>query len=152
MLKLEQKTFLVDHNLNYSDKMSMECGIELRVPFLDFDLVKFSHQLPDNFKIKNNQTKYLLKKVAERYLPKDVIYRSKTGFGSPVRNMINKDFKVMIDEYLNENFISSQGIFNSNEINKILELDKRGSEDFGYNILSLLSIQSWLKQFKNNKL
>lgn len=152
MLKLEQKTFLVDHNLNYSDKMSMECGIELRVPFLDFDLVKFSHQLPDNFKIKNNQTKYLLKKVAERYLPKDVIYRSKTGFGSPVRNMINKDFKVMIDEYLNENFISSQGIFNSNEINKILESDKRGSEDFGYNILSLLSIQSWLKQFKNNKL
>ena len=76
MLRIEQKTFLIDHNLNYSDKMSMEFGIELRVP-LDFDLVNLSHQIPQRLKIKKTITKYLLKKVAERYLPNEVIYRKK---------------------------------------------------------------------------
>ena len=95
--------------------------------------------------------KYLLKKVAERYLPIEVIYRDKTGFGSPVRNMIDNEFKPLIKKYLNEKFIEDQGIFSSHEISKLIEIDKSGKEDFGYNILSLLCIQSWLNQFKYKK-
>ena len=147
MLRIEQKTFLIDHNLNYSDKMSMEFGIELRVPFLDFDLVNLSHQIPQRLKIKKTITKYLLKKVAERYLP-NKLFEKKTGFGSPVRNMIDNEFKPLIKN-INDKFIEDQGIFSSYEINKMIEIDKSGKEDFGYNILSLLSIQSWLNQFKH---
>lgn len=148
ILMLEQNTFLIDHNLNYTDKMSMVKGVECRVPFLDLEVVKLSRKIPDKFLIKNNISKYILKKVAERYLPKEVIYRSKTGFGSPVRDMIDNELKHIKIKYLNKNIISKQEIFNFAEIDKMIQSHNQGSEDFGYNILSLMAIQSWLNQFK----
>lgn len=98
ILFLEMNTFLVDLNLNYTDKLSMATGVEVRVPFLDKELVAFSTMIPPNLKLKGKQTKYILKKVAERYLPKDVIYRSKTGFGGPLRKWIKKDMSSVIDD------------------------------------------------------
>jgi len=88
MLLLEQNTFLIDHNLNYTDKLSMVKGVEARVPYLDFNLFELAGHLPQNMKIKNNVSKYILKKVAEKYLPTEIIYRSKTGFGAPVKELI----------------------------------------------------------------
>jgi len=85
MLNLELKTFLVDHNLNYTDKLSLVAGVEVSVPFLDKELVEFSTKVPVSLKMKGNETKYILKKVAEKYLPQEIIYRSKTGFRAPVR-------------------------------------------------------------------
>ena len=72
MLYYELNTFLVDHNLNYTDKLSMATGVEVRVPYLDKELVEFSTRIPTNMKMKNNQTKYILKK-AENYLPKNYL-------------------------------------------------------------------------------
>jgi len=79
VLYLELKYFLPDHNLNYTDKLSMAVGVEVRVPFLDKELVEFSTRIPPELKMKGTTTKYLLKKVMERYLPHDVIYRPKAG-------------------------------------------------------------------------
>lgn len=147
MLHLERKTFLVDHNLNYTDKMGMAAGVEIRVPFLDNDLVRFSESIPDGLKMKNGQPKYILKKVAELYLPKDVIYRKKTGFGGPVRKWISMDLSNRIASDLGKIHIDQQGIFNSAKISKLLNDNKTGRIDAAYPIWALLSIQSWLKQF-----
>ena len=84
MLYWEMKYFLTDHNLNYTDKLSMATGVEVRVPFLDKELLEFSTTIPPHLKMKGVTTKYLLKKMMERYLPNDIIYRSKAGFGAPV--------------------------------------------------------------------
>ncbi len=147
MLLLEQKTFLIDHNLNYTDKMSMVEGIEARVPFLDIDLVNFSKQIPDHYKVRNGQTKYILKKVSEKYLPINLIYRSKTGFGAPVRDIIKNDLDRIKKKYFDKNKIESQGIFNYSTIEKMINDYKSGKEDYGYNLLSLMSIQIWLNKF-----
>jgi asparagine synthase (glutamine-hydrolysing) len=147
LLLLEQKTFLVDHNLNYTDKLSMAAGLEARVPYLDDDLVEFAGHIPSSLKIKNGEKKYLLKKVAERYLPKDVIYRPKTGFGAPVRDMITDDFNSQLNSRLNPSLLQEQGVFSSEIIQTMIKSHKKGSDDYGYTLLSLLSIQSWLKQF-----
>lgn len=149
MLILEQNTFLVDHNLNYTDKLSMAVGVEARVPYLDYELVKLAGRIPKEYKTKGKTTKYILKKVAEKYLPKDVIYRPKSGFGSPVRQMITSNFIPMIEERLSTEFLNKQGIFNGDEIHKMIRLNQQGKKDFGYTILSLLAIQSWLMQFKH---
>ena len=61
MLELEKGTFLVDHNLNYTDKLSMLEGVEARVPFLDYDLVNLASQIPDNLRVKDGDAKYILK-------------------------------------------------------------------------------------------
>ena len=147
LLVLEQKTFLIDHNLNYTDKLSMVEGVEARVPYLDFDLVKLAGHIPQSMKMKNNIPKYILKKVAEKYLPKDVINRSKTGFGAPVKELMKNEFTNLILRDLSKENIEKDGIYNYPVIEKMITDNDRGKADYSYNILSLLSIQSWLKQF-----
>jgi asparagine synthase (glutamine-hydrolysing) len=80
---LEFKTYLVSI-LNRMDKMSMAASIEGRVPFLDHRLVEWGMQLPVKHKLKGMQTKYAVKKLAERYLPNEVVHRRKSGFGVPL--------------------------------------------------------------------
>lgn len=147
MLFLEMKTFLVDHNLNYTDKMSMSAGVEARVPYLDLDLVNFACHLHPDLKLKGVTTKYLLKKVAERYLPNEVIYRPKTGFGVPLREWIQNDLKPYIDDTLSEDNINKYGVFNYKTVKRMLDENNSGKQDYAYPILCLLMIQSWLKQF-----
>ncbi len=83
MLYLELKQRLPELLLMRADKMSMAASIEAREPFLDHHLVEFMLTVPLSMRFKNNTTKYLLKKVAQRVLPDHVIYRPKVGFGAP---------------------------------------------------------------------
>lgn len=151
MLFWELRTFLVDHNLNYTDKMTMSVGVEARVPYLDLDLVAFSQQVPPELKMKNGETKYILKKVAERYLPKDIIYRPKTGFGAPVRRWIREDLAVFINERLNKDVLEKQSLFNQQQVNQLIEANNNGTIDASYTIWSLLAIESWIKQFADSE-
>jgi asparagine synthase (glutamine-hydrolysing) len=152
MLNWEQKTFLVDHNLNYTDKMGMAVGVEARVPFLDIELVEFSLTIPPELKMKGNETKFLLKKVAERYLPMDVIYRPKTGFGAPVRKWITEDLDEMIHYRLSPERLKDRGIFNPEKIWELINNNKDGKIDASYSIWALLAIDSWMDQFVYNKI
>jgi asparagine synthase (glutamine-hydrolysing) len=147
MLFWEIKTFLVDHNLNYTDKLAMAAGVEARVPFLDLDLVEFSQSIPASMKMKGKETKYILKKVAERYLPNDVIYRPKTGFGAPIRKWITSDLQPMIDERLSIDRIKARGIFNPESVRDLINQNKSGKIDASYSIWALLAIESWCMQF-----
>ena len=147
MLYWELKTFLVDHNLNYTDKMAMATGVEARVPFLDLELVEFAKTIPANLKMNSKETKYILKKVAERYLPLEVIYRPKTGFGAPVRKWVTQDLNAMIEERLSPGKLKQRGIFDADEVWKLIESNKTGKIDASYSIWSLLAIESWLRQF-----
>jgi asparagine synthase (glutamine-hydrolysing) len=149
MLHIEMNSFLVDHNLNYTDKMGMAHGVEIRVPYLDNDLVEFAENLPPGLKLKKGSAKYLLKKVAEKYLPNEVIYRSKSGFGAPIRNWIKIDFKDHIEIELSKEVLDDQGIFDSNSVNKLISDNQLGKVDASYSIWALLSFQSWYKQFVN---
>ena len=148
-LTLEKRSFLVDHNLNYTDKMGMAAGVEIRVPFLDNDLVDFAESIPDNLKMHNGESKYILKKVAERYLSKEIIYRKKSGFGAPVRKWVKEDLEKRIDFDLNPNKLSSQGIFDVERVNSLIKENKKGKIDASYSILGLLLINSWMNQFIN---
>lgn len=147
MLFWELKTFLVDHNLNYTDKLGMAVGVEARVPFLDLDLVEFSQSIPTSLKMKGKETKYILKKVSERYLPHEVIYRPKTGFGAPVRKWITSDLQPMIDERLSIDRIKARGIFNPMTVWDLINQNKSGKIDASYSIWALLAIESWCMQF-----
>lgn len=84
MMYLELKQRLPELLLMRADKMSMATSIEAREPFLDHHLVEFMMHVPGSLKFKNQTTKYLLKKVAEQFLPKEIIYRQKVGFGAPL--------------------------------------------------------------------
>lgn len=147
MLYWEMKSFLVDHNLNYTDKLSMAVGVEARVPYLDIELVEFSTKIHPELKLKGKETKYILKKVAERYLPKEVIYRSKAGFGAPVRGWITYKLEDKINTYLSKSAINKRGIFNADAVWKLIEYNNKNKIDASYVVLTLLAIESWMRQF-----
>ncbi len=148
MLFWDMKYFLTDHNLNYTDKLSMAAGVETRVPFLDIELVEFSTTIPTHLKMKGKTTKYLLKKVMERYLPKDVIYRPKTGFGSPVRTWLINDWEAINARFPMQKNLAQQQIFDPQAVATLISQNQKGQTDASYTLLSLLMIDSWIRQFR----
>lgn len=147
MLALEQRFFLTDHNLNYTDKMSMSAGVEVRVPFLDNDLVEFAQKIPLKFKQRKNQGKWVLKKSMENYLPNEIIYRPKTGFGAPLRRWIRNDLRDLIGDILSQESINKRGFFDANEVRKIILQNHEGKIDASYTIFSILCIEIWCRSF-----
>lgn len=149
MLYLEMSTFLPHHNLNYTDKMSMAAGVETRVPYLDKDLVAVSCKMPPNFKMRNITTKFILREVAKKYLPQQIIKRKKTGFGAPIRSLILGDLKPLISERLLNGNLDQWNIFNLSAISQLIKDNEQGKIDGAYTLFSLLCIESWLRQFAN---
>ncbi len=88
--------YLQEDILAKVDRMSMAHSLEVRAPFLDIDVVNFARRLPREFKLKGTTTKYLLKKCMEPHLPKEILYRSKQGFGAPVGRWFQQD-KLTVD-------------------------------------------------------
>ncbi|MBL7712147.1 MAG: asparagine synthase (glutamine-hydrolyzing) [Chitinophagaceae bacterium] len=148
-LHLEMQGFLPCHNLNYTDKMGMAEGVEIRVPYLDNELVALAAAIPPQLKMKGSETKYLLKKVAERYLPKSVVYRPKTGFGAPLRTWMKQDplFQQQIQQRLDRLLLAHPDIFNAPAVRKLYDKTLSGQEDNVYTLLALLAVESWLRQF-----
>lgn len=147
MLMLEKRHFLVDHNFNYTDKMSMAHGVEVRVPFLDSAILNTAAALDVRWKHRYGQGKWILKNMAKKYLPNEVIYRRKTGFGTPLRHWLKSDLKYLVDELLNDENINRRGIFKPQAVQELLSQDRSGKEDFSYPIFSLLCIELWCRLF-----
>jgi len=147
MLHLECKFFLADHNLNYTDRMSMAHGVEVRVPLLDPDLVEFAASLPDNIKQKGRIGKWIFKKSMEGRLPNDIIYRPKTGFGAPLRYWLHGALGPMKDDLLGRNSINNRGIFDASAVEGLIEKDRGGQIDASYTIFSMMCIEQWCRIF-----
>lgn len=148
MLALEQYYFLPNHNLNYTDKMGMAEGVEIRVPYLDNQLAAFAASIPASLKMKGNKVKYLLRQVARRYLPSEIIDRPKTGFGAPIRTWMQGDklFQQQVWERLQHGAFAPQ-LFDPESISKIYQETISRQKDHSYTLLALLCIESWLRQF-----
>lgn len=147
MLVLDQRFFLADHNLNYTDKMSMAAGVEVRVPFLDHDLVDFASRIPIKYKQRGSIGKWVLKKAMEPYLPKDIIYRPKSGFGAPVRRWIMHDLRELVSDFLSIDSLKSRGLFSPLAVHQLIRDNRCGKIDASYTIFSLLCIEVWCRKY-----
>lgn len=147
MLYLDGKYFLTDHNLNYTDKMSMAMGVEVRVPLLDPDLISLAARLPIKFKQNGNTGKWIFKKAMEPYLPKDVIYRSKTGFGAPLRHWLRNELRPLVEDVLSQASLKKRGLFDPTGVRRLIESDRTGQADAAYTIFSLMCIELWCRIF-----
>jgi len=145
LLKADQQFDLLSLNLAYSDKMSMAVGLELRVPFLDFELVQFMNSLPEDMKLNGRTQKYILKKAMEGRLPKEVIYRSKAGFALPIRSWF-RERNPIFDYYFDYKRIEKQGIFNPHEISSLYKTQLEGKKDNSYILFAVLCQQIWIEK------
>ena len=147
MLYLESKHFLPDHNLNYTDKMSMATGVEVRVPLLDPDLVALAARLPLTFKQRGRTGKWIFKKAMESYLPHSIIYRPKTGFGAPVRHWLRHQLRPVVEDVLSDTSLTQRGLFDTVGVQRLMEMDRTGLVDGAYTIFSLMCIEIWCRIF-----
>lgn len=147
MLYLECKHFLADHNLNYTDKMSMAAGVEVRVPLLDLDLMDLAGSLPLGMKQRGRIGKWIFKKAMEPFLPHDVIYRPKTGFGVPLRHWLQTILKPLVDDVLSDSSLNARGVFNPAVVQRLRLADQVGRIDATYTIFSMVCLELWCRQF-----
>ncbi|MBT5101381.1 MAG: asparagine synthase (glutamine-hydrolyzing), partial [Planctomycetes bacterium] len=146
-LALEQRFFLTDHNLTYTDKMSMAVGVEVRVPFLDLDLVDFAARIPLGLKQRGSEGKWILKKAMEPYLPPEVIYRPKSGFGAPLRRWMQHDLRELLGDLLSADSLQRRGLFEPAAVQRLIANNYSGKVDASYTLLSLLCIEIWCRTY-----
>jgi len=147
MLYLECRHFLADHNLNYTDKMSMAAGVEVRVPLLDPDLIALTARMPLNYKQHGAEGKWIFKKAMEGILPREVIYRPKTGFGVPLRAWLHGPLKGMLGDVLGAESLRRRGWFNPQEVRRLMEADREGRIDASYPLFAVLCTELWGRLF-----
>ncbi len=147
MLYLDGKFFLTDHNLNYMDKMAMANGVEVRVPLLDPDVVAFAARLPLRFKQRDGVGKWILKKAMEPFLPRDIIYRPKAGFGAPLRHWLRHELRPLLMDVLSEPALARRGLFDPKQVHALIEQDRAGRIDGAYTVFTLLWIELWCRLF-----
>jgi asparagine synthase (glutamine-hydrolysing) len=147
MLYAECKHFLADHNLNYTDKMGMAAGIEVRVPLLDLEVIRLAGALPSRVLQHGRIGKWIFKKAMEPYLPAEIVYRPKTGFGLPLRKWLHTSMHEIVDDVLSEHSLSKRGIFDAKSVRRLLENDRAGRVDASYTLFAVMCMEIWARQF-----
>jgi len=147
MLYIDIKTFLPCLNLTYTDKTSMATSLEVRVPFLDHELVELTARIPPSLKLRGFKRKYILKRSVERLLPKEIIYRKKAGFSAPVRAWLVKDLRDMVEDLLSEANVIQRGHFNYRAVRQLIDDNLTGKEDNSLKVFQLLTLELWQRTF-----
>ena len=147
MCNTDLQMFMLGLNLTYTDRASMAASVEVRVPFIDKVMVTAAMQIPGHFKIRKGVSKYILKRAAEKFLPKKIIYRPKASFGAPIRSWISTDLKKLVENLLSEESVNNRGFLNYSFVKKLIEKDRKGEADNAYQIYQLLTLELWCREY-----
>lgn len=139
--------WLPDDLLLKADKMTMATSVELRVPLLDYKLMEFCVALPDDYRLHGKQGKYLLKRVMEKYLPHEIIYRKKRGFPVPIAKWLRGDLRDRASEILLDSRCIGRQYFKKSYLEGVLARHASGREDLSRRIFSLLTLELWHRQY-----
>lgn len=129
------------------DQMSMAASVESRVPFLDHKLVEFAGTVPPHLRLQGRAGKLLVKKVAEKYLPHDIVHRPKMGFPVPFDRWLKEDSAGMVGEILLDKRTTDRGYFNVSYIEKLLKSHRTEQRDYQNQIWMLLNFELWHRVF-----
>lgn len=147
LLYVDFKTFMPALNLDTTDRTSMAANLEVRVPFLNVEMLDLTARLPASLKLKGLKRKYVLKKAAESLLPKDVVWRKKAGFGAPIRSWLRGPLQPMVDDLLSRSRVEKRGLFEPAAVRAIIDANLSGREDYSLHVLFLLTLEMWFEEF-----
>ena len=146
MLYVDVKTSLPGDMLTKVDLMSMRNSLEVRVPFLDHEVVEFAFEMEGNVKLKGLKRKYILMETFKDILPPMLHNRSKRGFEMPIGVWLRTELKFLIDDFLSRDFINKQAIFEYEVIDCLIERHLSKKMDTSWQLWNLIVFQHWFKR------
>ncbi len=138
-----ERSYLMDHVMVKADRASMRASLETRAPLLDHKFVELANRLPFSFKLRGFTTKYILKKLMEKKIPKDIIYRKKKGFGIPVAAWLSGELREFCDNTLSRSAIQNAGFFNYSYVEKLKKEHFQKKRNYAKKLWTLLVFQLW---------
>ena len=150
VLEAEWRTILPDQVLAFVDRLSMAHSLEVRSAYLDTDVVNFVTRLPGRLKIKDGETKYLLKQAALKYFPREMVFRKKEGFLMPITEWLSNDLQDYVRQTLSPASLQRHGLFNSDTVQGLINQTSAGSDYRQVNkLFALLVFQEWFDLYMN---
>lgn len=143
----DQMTYLPNDLLVKVDIASMANSLEARSPFLDHKVIEFAASLPESIKLRGTETKYLLKKVASRIVPREVLYRKKMGFGVPLMHWFRGELKEYLREILLSDKAQKRGLVKLEVVAQLVREHTEGERDHTAPLWTLLMLELWFQRF-----
>jgi asparagine synthase (glutamine-hydrolysing) len=145
MCLADARLFLPGLNLAYTDRSSMAASTEVRVPFVDVDVVKAAFSIPGNRKIAGRQGKAALKKAAEQTLPAEIVYRPKGLFSAPLRAWMSRDLAPLVDEVVRDGVLVNSGFLRRDALRQLVAEDASGQQDRSKHLWHVLTLEYWYR-------
>ena len=146
MMLLDQLEYLPDDLLAKVDRASMWTSLEARVPLLDHKVVEYSWQLSDDSKIRNGVSKYPLRAITARYLPKELMERPKMGFTVPLERWLRQDLAEWLGDTLESSRMKSRGLYDTGEVSQLHDRFRRGQGELALPLWTLAVLEDWAEQ------
>jgi len=146
-LFVDANSYLPDNCLVKVDRMSMACSLEARVPFLDHELVELAFHMPSRLKVDGSKTKVLLKRVAERHVPRECVRRRKEGFSIPIKNWLAGPLRPLIDDHLSMRSTNRAGIFRAERVDRLKHEHLSGRVNHSHLLWSLILAEEWRRRW-----
>jgi asparagine synthase (glutamine-hydrolysing) len=138
-------TYLPTDILAKVDRAAMSVSLETRVPFLDSDVIKFAAALPLEYKIRHGVTKWILRKVLYKYVPKNLIERPKMGFDVPLAEWLRGPLRGWAENLLDENRLKNEGFFDAFLVRNKWDEHISGKRNWHLQLWNVLMFQAWLE-------
>ena len=145
MLYLDTLTYLPDDILTKVDRATMSASLEGRAPFMDHRLVEFAWTLPESMKVRDGQSKWVLRRVVDRSVPRDLMDRPKAGFGVPIGDWLRGPLRAWAEALLDPERIKFEGYLDPATVERVWREHLDGRIDRRYEVWAVLMFQAWLE-------